>query len=352
MTKSDSRRLRPIRRIAPKALQVSTFADSLSKLHTDLSKIVEAQTDNFCELASAAGLDPTVDFVGADLTDCDLAGLDLRNFDFWNADFRGANVKGTRFDPGKITGAKFDKLPADDALGDTKRTRDKFALLRNHSLFRDLPPAVIEHLGSYMKTRQVARGTTIFAKGDPGTGLIGVLAGTVKVSVASADGKDIVLNVFHEGDIFGEIALLDGRSRGADATAMSDCELIVIERRDFVPFLSNHPDVMLKFIEILCSRLRRTSEQVQDMAFLNLPTRLAKTLLQLTAAEDGSATRRKATITQREISQMIAISPESTTKQLRAWAKRGWIGLERGRVTILKPDRLTNIAEASEFDPS
>src|SRR5262245_55226941 len=100
-----------------------------------------------------------------------------------------------------------------------KRTRDKLSLLRSHPLFRDLPPGVIEHLGSYMKARRVPRGAAIFAKGDPGTGLMGVLAGTVKVSVASADGKDIVLNVFREGDIFGEIALLDGRPRTADATA-------------------------------------------------------------------------------------------------------------------------------------
>jgi CRP-like cAMP-binding protein len=146
--------------------------------------------------------------------------------------------------------------------------------------------------------------------------------------------------------------LLDGRPRTADATAMSECELVVIERRDFVPFLSDHPDVMLKFIEILCSRLRRTSEQVQDITFLNLPTRLAKTLLQLTAVED-SATRRKATVTQREISQMIGISRESTNKQLRAWAKRGWIRLERGGVNVVAPDKLAAIAiEGSEFDRS
>jgi CRP/FNR family cyclic AMP-dependent transcriptional regulator len=232
------------------------------------------------------------------------------------------------------------------------RTRDKLSLLRNHPLFRDLPSAVIEHLGSYMKTRRVARGTAIFAKGDPGTGLMGVLAGSVKVSVASAEGKDIVLNVFREGEVFGEIALLDGRPRTADATAMSDCELIVIERRDFVPFLSGHPDVMLKFIEILCSRLRHTSEQVQDITFLNLPTRLAKTLLQLTGAgEEGSAAKRKAAITQREISQMIGMSRESTNKQLRAWEKRGWIKLERGGVAILAPDKLAVIA-AEGFDAS
>jgi len=244
-------------------------------------------------------------------------------------------------------------MPSPGAKQQGERTRDKLSLLRSHPLFRDLPPGVIEHLGSYMKTRRVARGTTIFAKGDPGSGLMGVLVGAVKVSVASADGKDIVLNVFREGDIFGEIALLDGRPRTADATAMSDCELIVIERRDFVPFLSSQPDVMLKFIEILCSRLRRTSEQVQDITFLNLPTRLAKTLLQLTGGVQGSAAPSKATITQREISQMIGMSRESTNKQLRAWAKRGWIRLERGGVGVIAPDKLTAIAaEGADFDPS
>jgi CRP/FNR family transcriptional regulator, cyclic AMP receptor protein len=232
-------------------------------------------------------------------------------------------------------------------------TRDKLSLLRNHPLFCDLPSGVIEHLGSYMKTRKVARGATIFAKGDPGSGLMGVLSGMVKVSVASAEGKDIVLNIFHEGEIFGEIALLDGRPRTADATAMSDCELIVIERRDFVPFLSDHPDVTIKFIEILCSRLRRTSEQVQDVTFLNLPTRLAKTLLQLTASSETSTPKRKVAITQREISQIIGRSRESTNKQLRAWAKRGWIRLERGGVSVLAPDKLAAAAaEGSELDAS
>jgi CRP-like cAMP-binding protein len=227
------------------------------------------------------------------------------------------------------------------------------ALLRNHFLFRDLPPAVLEHLGSYMKTRKVRRGVTIFSKGDPGTGLMGVLSGAVKVSIASSEGKDIVLNIFHEGEVFGEIALLDGQPRTADATAMSDCELAIIERRDFVPFLKDRPDVTLKFIEILCSRLRRTSEQVQDVTFLSLPTRLAKALIQLTTSAETPSARRKVAITQREISQMIGRSRESTNKQLRAWAKRGWIKLERGGVSLLAPDRLARVAaEGSEFDPS
>jgi CRP/FNR family cyclic AMP-dependent transcriptional regulator len=234
-----------------------------------------------------------------------------------------------------------------------EQVRDKLSLLRNHPLFRDLPATVIEHLGSYMKTRNAARGATIFAKGDPGTGLMGVLSGSVKISVASAEGKDVVLNIFREGEIFGEIALLDGQPRTADATAMSDCELIVIERRDFVPFLQSQPDVTLKFIEILCSRLRHTSEQVQDVTFLNLPTRLAKALLQLTAAVETSEPKRKVAITQRELSEIIGRSRESTNKQLRAWAKRGWIKLERGGVTVVASDKLACVAaEGSELDLS
>jgi CRP-like cAMP-binding protein len=233
------------------------------------------------------------------------------------------------------------------------RIRDKVSLLRGHALFRDLPPAVIERLGAYMKTRRVARGATIFEKGDPGSGLMGVLTGSVKVSVASAEGKDIVLNIFYPGDVFGEIALLDGHPRTADATAMSACELVVIERRDFVPFLRDHPEVVLKFIEILCSRLRHTSEQVQDLTFLNLPTRLAKALLALTAGEGGVVENRKVAITQRELSQIIGKSRESTNKQLRAWQKRGWIKLERGGVAVVAKDKLAVVAaEGSELDQS
>src|SRR5205807_4026356 len=142
-----------------------------------------------------------------------------------------------------------DKIP-------TERGQDRLALLRNHPLFCGLAPEVIERLGSYMKRRTVPRGTSLFSKGDPGSGLMGVLSGSVKISVPSADGRDIVLNIIHEGEIFGEIALLDGHPRTADATAMTDCELMMIERRDFIPFLRSQPDLTMQIIETLCSRLR------------------------------------------------------------------------------------------------
>jgi CRP-like cAMP-binding protein len=117
---------------------------------------------------------------------------------------------------------------------------------------------------------------------------MGVLAGAVKISVPSANGREIVLSIMREGDIFGEIALIEGSPHATDATALTDCDLTVIEFRDFRQFLRSQPDLAIQIIETLCTRLRRRTEQVQDMTFLNLPTRLAKTLLQLTADVERS----------------------------------------------------------------
>jgi len=230
---------------------------------------------------------------------------------------------------------------------------DKLALLRNHALFGTLSQDVLQKLGSYMKRRKVARGSAIFAKGDPGSGLMGVLSGKVRISVPSVDGREIVLNIINPGEVFGEIALLDGHPRTADAIAMTDCELMIIERREFIPFVRGEPDLMMHLIEILCARLRATSEQVQDVSFLDLPTRLAKALLRLGSSPEGSmpAAGRRLAITQREISQIIGRSRESTNKQLRSWEKQGWIRLQRSSITVLNPDKLATLAaEGSEME--
>src|SRR5262245_5104490 len=231
------------------------------------------------------------------------------------------------------------------------RLPDKLSLLRDHPLFRELPPVTLDRLSTYLRRRSTPKGTVIFRKGDPGFGLVGVVSGAVKISDASADGRDVVLNIIHEGEVFGELALLDGRARSADATAMSDCELMTIERREFIPFLRSQPDVALKLMEILCSKVRRTSEQVYEMTFLNLSTRLAKTLLRLAANAKDSDRGGRVTITQREISQIVGRSRESTNKRLRNWEKNGWIRLQRGIVTILKPEKLEEIvATSSDFE--
>jgi CRP/FNR family transcriptional regulator, cyclic AMP receptor protein len=219
----------------------------------------------------------------------------------------------------------------------------KLSVLRRHPLFSGLPLRHTERLSTYASTRTYPRGATIFTKGDPGTSLFAVCSGTIRIAVPSPDGRDAVFNLIGEGEIFGEIALLDGKPRTADATAMTDCELMLIDRRDFVSLLESHPEIALKLIEVLCARVRKTSQQVEDVLFLDLPGRLAKQLLRLIGDAERSGRDHKVSMTQRELGQMIGMSRESTNKQLREWEERNWVRVERGGITVLAPGALAAI---------
>ena len=220
------------------------------------------------------------------------------------------------------------------------KTLDKGALLRAHPFFKGLDDGVIDWLVPRAMSRRISKGTVLFRKGDIGSELYAVCAGAVRVSSSSNEGSDAIFNLIVPGDIFGEIAFLDQGPRTADAVVVESGELMVIERRDFVRLLREHPEVSMRLIEILCSRLRRTSEQVEDVIFLGLPNRLAKVLLHLRQRAPAGAASDKIRITQHEISQMIGASRESTNKQLRDWQRRKWLKLERNCVIILAPEAL------------
>jgi CRP/FNR family transcriptional regulator, cyclic AMP receptor protein len=118
---------------------------------------------------------------------------------------------------------------------------DRRAILRNHALFAQLTSGEIDQLLAHAHVAHYRHGDVIFHKASPGTGMMAVLAGQVRISAPSPDGREIVLNMINPGEIFGEIALLDGKDRTADAAAQTDCELLIIERRSFIPFLSAIP---------------------------------------------------------------------------------------------------------------
>ena len=203
----------------------------------------------------------------------------------------------------------------------------KVAAHRRHPLFRELPLKHIERLSSMPLPEPIR-------------------AETVRIGVPSRDGREAVFNLIRQGEVFGEIALFDGRPRTATATAMTDCELMVIDRGNFVNLLENQPEIALKLIGVLCTRLRHTSEQVEDILFGDLSERLAKLLLRLTRRIEfeASGSNGRILITQREIGQMIGSSRESTNKQLQEWKGRNWIRIERGSITVLAPEALAAIA--------
>jgi CRP/FNR family transcriptional regulator, cyclic AMP receptor protein len=223
---------------------------------------------------------------------------------------------------------------------------DKLAVLRKHAIFRDLEPEALDQLCRYAKHSTLKRGTTIFSRGDFGNSLFAVISGTVKMSISSAEGRSAIFNLIGPGEIFGEIALLDGLPRTADATANTNCEIFVIDRREFLPFVRSQPALAMKFIELLCTRLRWTSDQVEQVILQNLPGRLASALLRLTEKHALAPEGRTIAITQQEISEMVGMTRESINKQLRVWAARNWVRLEHGAIVVLNAESLLALIEA------
>src|SRR6516162_5169149 len=108
-------------------------------------------------------------------------------------------------------------------------------LLQSHFLFGKLEPGEIDTLATRARVESYRAGQEIFAKGSPGRTMIAILQGSVKIVSLSPTGKEVVLNVIHAGEVFGEIAVIDGEERSAGAAAMTDCELLIIDRRDVRP---------------------------------------------------------------------------------------------------------------------
>jgi CRP/FNR family cyclic AMP-dependent transcriptional regulator len=223
---------------------------------------------------------------------------------------------------------------------------DKLAMLRKHPIFCDLESEAFDQLCRYAKHTTLKRGATLFSKGDPGNSLFAVISGTVKMSISSPDGRSAIFNLIGPGEIFGEIAVLDGQSRTADATANTNCEIFVIDRREFLPFVRSHPALAMKFIELLCAKLRWTSDQVEQVILQNLPGRLASALIRLAEKHKLAPGDQTIAVTQQEMSEMVGMTRESINKQLRVWAARKWVRLEHGAIVVLDAEPLLALVEA------
>ena len=234
-----------------------------------------------------------------------------------------------------------------DKMGEARSlSSSKLAVLRKHPIFCDLAPEALDQLCRYAKHATLKRGATIFSKGDPGNSLFAVISGTVKISISSADGRNAILNLIGAGETFGEVAVLDGQARTADAIANTNCEIFIIDRREFLPFVRSQPVLAMKFIELLCTRLRWTSDQVEQVILQNLPGRLASALIRLTEKHKFAPGGRTIAVTQQELSEMVGMTRESINKQLRIWATRNWVRLEHGAIVVLKAEPLQALAEA------
>jgi len=221
--------------------------------------------------------------------------------------------------------------------------------LADHEFLGLLTPEERADLLSQARVKRFPGGRLLFQKGDPGDKLFIIASGLVSIGVVTEEGKHLVFNVLGRGEVFGEIALLDGGLRTADATAMSDCELLVVERSDVIPFLERHPETTARVISMLCKRVRWISQNLEDALGSDVPRRLARKLVTLSnvhgiPSEDGGIDI-QLKLPQQDLANMIGVSRESVNKHLKAWTDLGWISVRRGHVTIGDIDCLKALAE-------
>lgn len=211
-------------------------------------------------------------------------------------------------------------------------------------LFSQLDVVDLQELLDLSTRRQIKARKQVCRKGALGDELYIVLTGKLKVCISSGEGREAILGYLEEGEILGEMALIDGCERSADVVAVHDTELLVIHRLDFLPFLEARPRACMSMMKALSRRLRKTDAMVEDMRFLDLRSRLAKALHQLAQEHGrtvvGGGIRIDLKISQEELGGLVGATRENVNKYIRSWVEEGVLETAQSTIIIRRPEQL------------
>jgi CRP-like cAMP-binding protein len=222
---------------------------------------------------------------------------------------------------------------------------DTIRLLRRVPVFSTLSAEELAQVARVAMPRRYDAGTVVFNEGDDGSACYIVRSGRARAIRAHPDGRSITLAHFGPGDMFGELAMLDGERRSATVEATEDTETIAILSDDMHRLLREHPDISVKLVVGLGRRLRRTNERLARQSFQTVQSRVAAALAQLVAAagsDPGGVAKHDVliTTTQAELAQLAGSSRESASRFLAVLERAGIITQGRGRLTVHDPEAL------------
>src|SRR5438034_4149872 len=215
-------------------------------------------------------------------------------------------------------------------------------LLARVPLFSELSRQELERISRVAVPRSFPAGVRVFHEGDRSDACYLVRSGDLRVTREHPDGRAIALATLGPGDLFGELAMLDGEARSASVDTLSDSELLALPAADFRRLLADHPEISVKLVAALTRRLRETNERVARQSFQTVPSRVAGVLTQLNAEETAPEGRHGITIrmTQADLAQLAGTSRESVSRFLATLERAGVVRVGRGRVTVVEPRRL------------
>ncbi|MDX6632216.1 MAG: family transcriptional regulator, cyclic receptor protein [Solirubrobacterales bacterium] len=216
-------------------------------------------------------------------------------------------------------------------------------LLSRVPLFSELSGAELRHMSQVAVSRSYEQGARVFHEGDHSDACYIIRSGSCRVTREHSDGRAITLANLGPGDIFGELAMLDGEVRSASVETLTDAELLALPARDVRAMLARHPEITVKLVAALTRRLREANERVSRQSFQTVPSRVAGVLAQLVAeeaprGEEGITIR----MNQADLAQLAGTSRESVSRFLAQLERAGVVLCGRGRVTVMDPPRLRN----------
>lgn len=208
-------------------------------------------------------------------------------------------------------------------------------VLKNNPIFGTLPNEVLDSLAEMATSRGYQNGEVVFNEGEPGNLLLGLISGRIRIQASSNDGRALNLNMIMPGEIIGEIAFLDGGLRTASGLAEGSIRVFSIAQRPFFKLLRDQPELAIHLMQLVCQRVRWTSLQLADFAFLTPPARLATQLLHL-RDNKGDAALESADIhiSQAELARFLGVSRQVVNGYLRDWQAKGALLLKRGRIHV------------------
>jgi CRP/FNR family transcriptional regulator len=216
-----------------------------------------------------------------------------------------------------------------------------------HFLLHGLSPADLDSFAKAVRVRSFAGDEPVFLKGDRASDVMLVVSGRVRLCAVAAEGRELTLNVFHPGELFGETAMVEGSEHPAAAIALEATDIMMLKREHFLEFLGKYPQAWLLLVQMLSNRLNFISSLAEDMILLSPQLRLAKRLLYLCdhcgkAAAAGVQIELR--LSQQLLSSMIGVSRQCINLMLRRWKGDGLIDVQRNSITVLDPQRLRHLA--------
>jgi CRP/FNR family transcriptional regulator, cyclic AMP receptor protein len=210
-------------------------------------------------------------------------------------------------------------------------------LLKQVPMFRSLKPEDIQRIAAFLQRHVLRKGDVLFRNGEEGHSLYMIIAGKIKIVRQSRDGDEMILAMLSAGDFCGEMALLDGLSRSADAVAVEETHVYGLNRKDFLAYVMNNETAVKAVLSALSKRLRRADDFLEDIFFLNVAARLAKKLIELATSngfQEGESGPIKLNISQKDLAGMIGATRESVNKELRVLREKNLISLS-GRTILI-----------------